>query len=249
MPRDNDQESGPADHHRRASPFDDGFVTLWRNADASGSRTGSVGGDNTTDERTGLLPDIPVSSDDDRPAVAAAGQIEPDQPEPLDEPDDIAAAALNDDEAVTEREEAFTALRPAVRALEKIGLYAYITLDEENRWTVASDDEAGRVDIRLDGDRFEVIMTATSPGMYADEEQPYRRRSLERLARMLVPRVSRGFLAEHQQASWDEVEAGISVRVRYLLSRDDPDAIGPFVREHFEELDELLSFVEEHVSR
>lgn len=245
MTSDHDPHGDQPDDHRRGSPFDDGFVTLWRNADTAQPRRPAANDAGDARDRDDLLPDVDLGTSDDRRDARLAERL----PEEPDEPDDIATAALNDEEAVAEREAARTALRPALRALEATGLYAYITLDEENRWTVASDDDAGRVDIRLEGGAFEVIMSATSPGMYADEEQPYRRRSLERLARMLVPRVSRGYLAEHQQASWDEVEAGISVQVRYLLPRDDPEAIGPFVQEHFAELDELLAFVEEHVSR
>ncbi len=247
---------------RRTSPFDQGFVTLWKQNESSASNgTPRTGGPAKAD---GYLPDAWGDGDQ----VGATGQIsidtdsdpgepdgepddEPDEPEeePVDEPVDIAIDALRSDEAQQERAAANEALRPVVRSLEASGLYAYITLDDENRWTVASDDEQGRVDVRLDDGDYEVVLAATSPGMYADEANAYRRKSLERLARMLIPRVARGYLADHQKASWDDVEAGVAVRVRYVLPRAEPEAIGPFVREHFEELEELLSFVEEQINR
>ena len=229
---------------RRASPFDEGFVTLWKNHDAPAA-------DDVTppDERTKTDSYLPDAWGDDGADGAAGGHRDPAPAEHTDAPVDIAIDALRSEEAQLERAAANEALRPVLRSLEAEGLYAYITLDDENRWTVASDDEQGRVDVRLDDGDYEVVMAATSPGMYADEDNAYRRRSLERLARMLIPRVARGYLADHQRASWDDVEAGVAVQVRYVLPRAEPEAIGPFVREHFEELEELLSFVEEQISR
>ena len=224
---------------RGSSPFDDGFVTLWRQGDDHGPSGSDAGG---VDRSSGLLPDAWGDGDQVRPGTGDAG-------DPDEEPVDIAIDALRGEDAIAERTAAQAALRPVLRSLEVVGLYAYITLDDENRWSVASDDEQGRVDVRLDNGEYEVVMAATSPGMYADEDNAYRRKSLERLARMLIPRVARGYLADHQKASWDDVESGISVKVRYVLPRAEPEAVGPFVREHFEELEELLSFVEEQISR
>jgi hypothetical protein len=226
---------------RRPSPFDDGFVTLWQQGAATPptSPTGPSDDPTKTDD---LLPDAWRDDGDGLPIA--------DRPsDPGEEPVDIAIDALRGEDAVAERSAAQAALRPVLRSLEAVGLYAYITLDDENRWSVASDDEQGRVDVRLDDGEYEVVMAATSPGMYADEDNGYRRKSLERLARMLIPRVARGYLADHQKASWDDVEAGISVQVRYVLPRAAPEAVGPFVREHFEELEELLAFVDEQISR
>ena len=229
---------------RRASPFEEGFVTLWKNDGSSAEDDPTPPGDSS--KADGYLPD---AWGDDGSASTPGQPRDTTPPEAEDEPVDIAIDALRSEEARQERAAATEALRPALRSLEVAGLYAYITLDDENRWTVASDDEQGRVDVRLNDGDYEVMMAATSPGMYADEDNAYRRRTLERLARMLIPRVARGYLADHQKASWDEVEAGIAVQVRYVLPRAEPEAIGPFVREHFEELEELLSFVEEQISR
>ncbi len=228
---------------RRASPFDEGFVTLWKHDGSTPTADSTPPGERVKTD--GYLPDAWGEDGSD----GVAGQPRETPSEPDDEPVDIAIDALRSEEARLERAAANEALRPVVRSLEAEGLYAYITLDDENRWTVASDDEQGRVDVRLDDGDYEIVMAATSPGMYADEDNAYRRRSLERLARMLIPRVARGYLADHQKASWDEVEAGVAVQVRYVLPRAEPAAIGPFVREHFEELEELLSFVEEQISR
>ena len=229
---------------RRASPFDEGFVTLWKSDGSFAADDSPPSGERGKTDS--YLPDA-WSEDGADSSPRRSGEKPPSEPE--DEPVDIAIDALRSDEARLERAAANEALRPVLRSLEAEGLYAYITLDDENRWTVASDDEQGRVDVRLDDGDYEVVMAATSPGMYADEDNAYRRRSLERLARMLIPRVARGYLADHQKASWDEVEAGVAVQVRYVLPRAEPEAIGPFVREHFEELEELLSFVEEQISR
>ena len=240
-----DDQTRQPSQERRTSPFDDGFVTLWQQ------------GEEDPDNRPSSANDAgradAIKTDDLLPDAWQTGGPEPAAPDdgsdPEDEPVDIAIDVLRGEDAEAERTAAQAALRPVLRSLEAVGLYAYITLDEENRWTVASDDEQGRVDVRLDDGEYEVMMSATSPGMYADEDNAYRRRSLERLARMLIPRVARGYLAEHQSASWDEVESGIAVRVRYVLPRAEPEAIGSFVREHFEELEELLTFVEEQISR
>lgn len=251
----NDQPRRP-NPDRGASPFDKGFVTLWRQPTASASDRNERKDDPFSS--ADLLPD--AWGDGDDPSILIDIDDLPDDDEPdepvvrpvtarEDEPVDIAIDALRSDDAIAERDAAQAALRPVLRSLEAVGLYAYITLDDENRWAVASDDEQGRVDVRLDDGDYEVVMAATSPGMYADEDNAYRRRSLERLARMLIPRVARGYLADHQKASWDDVESGVAVSVRYVLPRAEPAAVGPFVREHFEELEELLSFVEEHISR
>ncbi len=228
---------------RRVSPFDDGFVTLWKQDPTAAPDRSDQPDEPKADT---FLPDAWSA---DVPTADQPDLIDPQPDEPRAEPVDIAIDTLRSEDAILEREAANQALRPVLRALEAAGLYAYITLDDENRWTVASDDERGRVDVRLDDGDYEVVMAATSPGMYADEDNAYRRRSLERLARMLIPRVARGYLADHQKASWDEVEAGAAVQVRYVLPRAEPEAIGPFVIEHFEELEELLSFVEEQISR
>jgi hypothetical protein len=140
------------------------------------------------------------------------------------------------------------ALEPAKRSLEAAGFYAYGTFDDQHRWTIAVDDEAGRVDVRVGSDGLIVELWASSPGLYADEENEWRRRALERLARMTVPNISNGQLEPHQSAEWDEIDHGVAVRLHYELPFTQVDAIGQFVRARLPELEALLSFVESRVA-
>lgn len=165
------------------------------------------------------------------------------------EAEDIATAALRSEEALAERAEARAILTPAMRSLQEAGFYAYLMLDEENRWQVAADDEAGRVSVHYTPDGYEVTLWGSSPGLYADEENPFRRRSLERLARITIPRIARGFLEEHQSATWDEVDQGVAVTIRYELPYERANEIGAFVRAHFNELDDLLTLIETQLAQ
>ena len=140
------------------------------------------------------------------------------------------------------------ALEPVKRSLAEAGFYAYGTVDDENRWTIAADDEAVRIDVRLGDDGFEVVLWASSPGLYAEEENEFRRRALERLARITIPNIARGFLQPHQHATWDEVDQGVAVQLRYQLPFARADDVGAFVRQKLPELEELLSFVETQVT-
>lgn len=140
------------------------------------------------------------------------------------------------------------ALEPVQASLTAAGFYAYGTLDDANRWTIAVDDEAGRIDIRVGADGFEVELWASSPGLYAEEEHPFRRRALERLARITIPNIARGLLEPHQTATWDEIDQGVAVGLRYELPFTQCDTIGAFVRERLPELEELLGFVESRVA-
>ena len=44
------------------------------------------------------------------------------------------------------------ALAPVRDALDRAGFYAYGTIDDENRWVISADDEAGHVDVRVGPD-------------------------------------------------------------------------------------------------
>lgn len=140
------------------------------------------------------------------------------------------------------------ALAPVQASLAAAGFYAYGTLDDANRWTIAADDEAGRIDVRVGRDGFEIQLWASSPGLYAEEENPFRRRALERLARITLPNIARGLLEPHQNATWDEVDQGIAVTLRYELPFTRGDTIGDFVRDRLPELEALLEFVESRVA-
>lgn len=139
------------------------------------------------------------------------------------------------------------ALEPVRRSLKEAGFYSYEMVDDQQRWTVAADAEEGRVDVRVGADGYNVVLWTSSPGLYADEENAFRRRAQERLVRMTLPNLVQGFLSPHQHAMWDESDAGVAVTLTYELPFARAADIGQFVRESFPELDELLTFVETRV--
>lgn len=147
-----------------------------------------------------------------------------------------------------ELERARAALKPVKASLAAAGFYAYEMVDDQHRWTIAADSEEARVDVRVGSDGFEVRFWASSPGLYADEENAFRRRALERLARMTLPNIVRGFLAPHQHATWDETDHGVAVTMTYELPFGRAGDTGEFVREKLPELDELLTLVESRVA-
>jgi hypothetical protein len=204
------------------------------------------------DERRRLL-------ERDEPAGLIGLRLFPDEEyEPLaGVPDDwIDGAALVDaDDTLGEGDgfrtgiaHARTLLAPVEHALRTEGFYAYGTLDDENRWTVAVDDEAGRVDVRLGPDGIVLDLRATSPGLYADVDHPFRRRRLERAAQFALPRVARGYLEPNQAADWDEFDHGIAVTVRYVVPLARAAEVGRIVRLRLPELEDLLALVETRVA-
>lgn len=136
------------------------------------------------------------------------------------------------------------ALQPALASLKAAGYSAYGTLDDESRWTIAVDDEIGRVDVRVGDDGLLVVLTMSSPGLYADEENPWRMASRARMARIAIPRIARGFLKPHQSARWDEVEEGVSVSESWELPFNRAADIGSFVRDHLPQLETPLAIIE-----
>jgi hypothetical protein len=136
------------------------------------------------------------------------------------------------------------ALAPVLESLKEAGYYAYGTLDDQIRWTIAVDDEIGRVDVRVGQDGFHVVLQMSSPGLYAEEENIWRQQSRNRLARITIPRIARGYLQPHQTATWDEVEEGVAVTEHYELPFNRAADIGEFVREHLPRLEDLLTLIE-----
>ena len=136
------------------------------------------------------------------------------------------------------------ALAPALASLKEAGYYAYGTLDDQSRWTIAVDDELGRVDVRVGDDGFEIVLSVSSPGLYADEENIWKRRSRNRLARIAIPRIARGFLEAHQTAIWDEIDEGVAVSEYYQLPFNRAKDIGQFVRTQHPSLEDILSRIE-----
>jgi hypothetical protein len=139
------------------------------------------------------------------------------------------------------------ALEPVKESLEKAGFYAYGTFDDQQRWSIAADDELGHVDVRVGSDGFILEMWASSPGLFVEEENEWRRRAHERLARITIPNIARGMLAPHQTAWWDETEHGVSVRATYELPFTRAPQVGAFAREHLPELEDVLTLVESQI--
>lgn len=136
------------------------------------------------------------------------------------------------------------ALEPVLQSLKDAGYYAYGMVNDQNIWTIAADDELGRIDVRVGKDGFEVVLWMSSPGLYADEESPWKQSSRARLARIALPRISRGFLEPHQTATWDEVDQGVAVTEHYELPFTRAADIGTFVRDQHPKLEELLTTIE-----
>lgn len=136
------------------------------------------------------------------------------------------------------------ALAPVLESLKRAGFYAYGTLDDQSRWSIAVDDELGRVDVRVGDDGFDIILWVSSPGLYADEENIWKRNSRSRLARMSIPRIAQGFLEPHQSAVWDEVEEGVAVSEHYQLPFNRAADVGQFVLTQLPKLDDVLANIE-----
>ncbi len=165
-----------------------------------------------------------------------------------DDTTSFATAGSNGDSPAAIIARAREALAPVQAALQDAGFYAYGTVDDQNRWVISADDEAGHIDVRLGSDGYEIDLWNTSPGLFVEEENEFRRRAMERLARMTIPAVAQGFLAENQAAWWDEAEHGPAARIRYQLPFTGIDRIGVFVRERLPELEQLLTFVQTQVA-
>jgi hypothetical protein len=97
--------------------------------------------------------------------------------------------------------------------------------------------------VRVGPDGYQLDLWATLPGLFSEEENDFRRRAMERLARMSLPAVRQGFLAPHQDAWWDETEGGPAVRIRYELPFTAAEQAGAFARERLPELEQLLDFI------
>lgn len=163
----------------------------------------------------------------------------------LDRPIELTISSLDEDIDIVERDK--QALEPVRKSLRDAGFYAYTTYDDQQRWSVAVDDEAGRVDVRVGMDGYRVELWGSSPGMFADEENEWKRRAQQRLVRIMLPNIARGHLAAHQHIMWDDVDQGIAVRIAYDLPFTRGHQIGQFVRAHFHEVDETLTLVEAQI--
>lgn len=139
-------------------------------------------------------------------------------------------------------------LRPVAVALEAAGFYAYLTLDQEARWMVASDSELGRVDVRVGRDGYELAVWDVSPGLFLEEEDERRRVAQERLARVTLPALARGYLAANQEVWWDEELHGVGARLRLELPFAAQPHLGEIARQRLDDLNDLIAFVETKLS-
>jgi hypothetical protein len=146
------------------------------------------------------------------------------------------------DEALSSRERA--ALEAIAGSLRRNQWYAYLTLDQENRWIVACDAEEGHVDVRIGADGFDIDAWATSPGLFWDEEDERRRAVKERLAQVSLPALARGFLDPHQQIWWDESDHGVGARVHHQLPFSTQERLSQFALSYLAELNDLIAIVE-----
>ncbi|HVX30742.1 MAG TPA: hypothetical protein VHA53_09705, partial [Nitrolancea sp.] len=136
------------------------------------------------------------------------------------------------------------ALQPVLEELTRAGLYAYLTVDDASRWTVASDTEFGRIDVRVGADGYELEVWDTSPGLFWEEEEDHRREAFERLARVSLPKIARGLLDEGQEAWWDEFDHGVGVRIRAELPFARREQIAAIARYQLERLNDVLALLE-----
>lgn len=128
--------------------------------------------------------------------------------------------------------------------LRSDGFYAYLTLDDENRWVVACDTDEGRIDVRIDPEGYDLNVWDTSPGLFLEEEDERRRAALERLARVSLPALARGYLQPGQEVWWDEPFHGVGVRLRSRLPFSARDQLGSLARHRLADLNQLIAFVE-----
>ena len=131
-----------------------------------------------------------------------------------------------------------------VETMRGDGFYAYVHLDEQNRWGVSADTEDGHADIRIEGGWFVVEVWDTSPGLFWEEENERRFHALERRARIVLPSVARGLVEPDQEIWWDENDHGVGARVQSAMAPEAIERIPSTVRRLFDELNQLLSEVE-----
>lgn len=139
-------------------------------------------------------------------------------------------------------------LQPVAEKLRQAGLYAYVTLDDQNRWSACADTDEGRIDVRLGTDGFEVEVWDTSPGLYVEVEPFKRRIAMERLARISLPAISRGYLLPGQEIWWDETDCGLGARIRTQLPFAVQEQIATIALRRLGELNELIVLVEQKLN-
>ena len=139
-------------------------------------------------------------------------------------------------------------LRPVLPAMEAAGFYAYLSLNQDGHWIVACDSELGRVDVGVGPDGYVLAVWDVSPGLFLEEEDERRRYALERLARVSLPALARGYLSAGQEVWWDEELHGVGARLRFELPFAAQPRLGEIARDRLNDLNELIAFVETKLS-
>jgi hypothetical protein len=116
-------------------------------------------------------------------------------------------------------------LEDVATVMNQAGFYAYVHIDEQNRWSVSVDTEDGHADVRLGGGIFVIEAWDTSPGLFWDEEDLRRFHAKERRARIVMPAIARGILEPDQEIWWDEQDHGVGARVRDQVPFDEISAV------------------------
>lgn len=155
--------------------------------------------------------------------------------------------ATGDSDSDGEQRRGRASLEPVAEALRAAGFYAYIALDAENRWAVACDTDEGRIDVRFGEEGYELDVWDTSPGLFLEEEDERRRGAQERLARVSLPALARGYLLPNQEVWWDEADQGVGLRLRGTLPFSARDQIPEIARRRLAELNELIAFIEQQL--
>ena len=140
------------------------------------------------------------------------------------------------------------ALEPVARVFRDAGFYAYGTLDDENRWCIACDVEEGHLDIRIGLDGYEMDAWAALTGMFVDEENMRRRQALERLARVSIPAIQRGFLDDTEVLSWDDVEKGIALRKTVNIPFSATERLPEIGMQQLEDVNATLLFLARQIN-
>jgi hypothetical protein len=86
-----------------------------------------------------------------------------------------------------------------------------------------------------------------SPGLFLEEEDERRQYALERLARVSIPALRRGYLEDHQEIWWDEELHGVGARLRFELPFAAQPQLGEIARARLDDLNDLIVFVEERL--
>jgi hypothetical protein len=135
-------------------------------------------------------------------------------------------------------------LERVVQSMTDAGFYAYPHIDDQNRWSVSIDTDEGHVDVRLGGGVYILEAWDTSPGLFWEEENERRFHALERRARIVMPAIARGLVAEGESIWWDEQEHGVGASVSAHIPFEEIERIPRYAMQLLSTLNDLLGEAE-----